>query len=543
MIPEAFSLIFKAVHRQYLKAGELLFGPDLDFPHTAVLISGTVRVSFSQEPNPSPPTSPYITSPAEIPSPPPLPPTEHLLHELTPGRVVTSLFTIIHELVAYPTGQLVPNYAIKRRFTRPPHLVARAATDAFLAVVPAGTFASLVKTHPEAADQVLALLSSRVTKVTLPFVRRYLGHSPDLLRIVQAVDVIAPQEEDLKKWRQALERPVEDDPLATSSSSNSTANGDQATTQDGDSTSTRAVQEELDDTVPLHNGVGVEEPHSRPYRPTPAPVPKLSLLAHLTSSTAPLPTPADLALREISLSLLCSSLEIPATALPHDALSQMAVHHLSPGALLVDEGKAIEGVCVVLKGTVEACKSSVTRDPEGEHVFWHAGPGAVVGAFSACMLYASPVVWRAGAEGVWFCFFPNSAYLGVTDKVGGILRGRMRRFLESTVGGALAAVDLATEWRRYPAGSTLTTQSQPADFVFKIVSGRIRATVRDEDDPDEPDNDQVVTDRLDEATPHPSADHIQAADLPLASAISISVPDLAATRGVGRAPEMTARSG
>ncbi|KAJ3338544.1 phosphatidylcholine and lysophosphatidylcholine phospholipase [Gonapodya sp. JEL0774] len=395
---EVFERIAKSVQHRYLKPGEILFSPTVAYSHTAVLVRGLVNIS-------------HVDSAGEL----------NLLHVVKPGRVVTSMFTIIDEL-----ANVTSPYVAKKQFTSPQQIQASAAEDALVAVIPIGTFSSLLQSHQKAAAQVLSMFVSRVSKVTLPFIRRYLGYSTELLRIVQASDVVKSAASDYAAFLAALSVPT---PVPSEEAPSSTLSGPDVLTR----------------------------------------------LRSWTDDTAPLSVADSDTIKRVSLNLMARSLRLSVDDFPSDTLEEMEIQYLEPGEELVQESHSFEGLCLLLDGTLEAVSTPITPG-QSYTQFWEITSGSLAGALSAIVLQQSPVFWRAKTP-VRFTFLPNSVYLKVADANPSILRELMRSFMDE-IGFFTLAFDFATEWRRYPTGSVILEQNKPANYVYKIVSGRIRTTIK-----------------------------------------------------------------
>jgi lysophospholipid hydrolase len=71
------------------------------------------------------------------------------------------------------------------------HIVARAATDATLAVIPAEAFRKLTEKFPNAAAHIVQVILTRFQRVTFMTLHRYLGLSKELLKIEKRVNEFA----------------------------------------------------------------------------------------------------------------------------------------------------------------------------------------------------------------------------------------------------------------------------------------------------------------------------------------------------------------
>ncbi|KAJ3342278.1 phosphatidylcholine and lysophosphatidylcholine phospholipase [Gonapodya sp. JEL0774] len=258
---EVFDLVTNVVQHRRLDPGEVLFSPTVTFRHTAILISGRVNISCIES--------------GEL----------HLLHEVKPGRVITSLFTIINELV---NGHLASK--ANDRFTRPAKIQALATDPTVVAVIPEGFFSLLLESHQAAATQILSLFVSRVCKITLPFIHRYLEYSHELLNIVHASDVIAPGDLAYSKFCAVL--------------------------------------------------------HSSS--------PSVDQQSHLDFSSVDASTAEKVTVQRACLSLMASSLGLSTTQFPQHAANAVELHSFDTGYELVKENFLFEGLFLVLDGTVEA---------------------------------------------------------------------------------------------------------------------------------------------------------------------------------------------
>ncbi|KAJ3342279.1 phosphatidylcholine and lysophosphatidylcholine phospholipase [Gonapodya sp. JEL0774] len=258
---EVFELVAQAVQRRRLDPGEVLFSPTVTFRHTAILISGRVNISCIES--------------GEL----------HLLHEVKPGRVITSLFTIINELA---NGQLASK--TNDRFTRPAKIQAVATDPTVVAVIPEGFFALLLESHQAAATQILSLFVSRVCKITIPFIHRYLEYSKELLNIVHASDVIAPEDLAYAKF-----------------------------------------------CAVLHSNSPSVDQHS-----------------HFHSSSVDVSTAEKATVQRACLTLMASSLGLSTAQLPRHAANAVELHSFDTGYELVKENFLFEGLFLVLDGTLEA---------------------------------------------------------------------------------------------------------------------------------------------------------------------------------------------
>lgn len=72
-----------------------------------------------------------------------------------------------------------------------PNLVARAATNTTLAVIPASSFRNLAEKYPKAASHMVSVILTRFQRVTFLTLQRYLGLSQELLEIEKKVNEIA----------------------------------------------------------------------------------------------------------------------------------------------------------------------------------------------------------------------------------------------------------------------------------------------------------------------------------------------------------------
>ena len=72
-----------------------------------------------------------------------------------------------------------------------PNLVARAATNTTLAVIPASSFRNLAQKFPKSASHMVSVILTRFQRVTFLTLQRYLGLSQELLEIEKKVNEIA----------------------------------------------------------------------------------------------------------------------------------------------------------------------------------------------------------------------------------------------------------------------------------------------------------------------------------------------------------------
>ncbi|KAI9190694.1 uncharacterized protein BJ171DRAFT_434169 [Polychytrium aggregatum] len=235
-----FHELARHLQSRKLKAGEILFGADDDKTDFYVVVEGSVQVFVkaqnSEEEDPA--LEPIDDEDAEFGVP-----GHHLLNEVGPGGSVTSLFSILSIFTAdltlpketvlrsrsaeqsphegtFPDAWLrlkriesgnaindpTPTLGDYRPDETDPSLesapdsgrqsvltdiVARAAIDTTLIVIPAEAFRKLTEKFPNSAAHIVQVILTRFQRVTFLTLYRYLGLTKELLKIEKTVNEFA----------------------------------------------------------------------------------------------------------------------------------------------------------------------------------------------------------------------------------------------------------------------------------------------------------------------------------------------------------------
>jgi lysophospholipid hydrolase len=412
-----------------------------------------------------------------------------------------------------------------------PNLIAKAASNTTLAVIPANAFRRLSEKYPKAASQMAQVILTRFQRVTFLTLHRYLGLSSELLTIEKKVNEIAgsglPSDlfdsasieslswrlshqhsdslEDLNAgiFRQPSKRPAN---IVTDESVSGVDLGFSDVEKKqrkylreltGQSFTTGESDEKLKDAIfhciaqligltPSKEEAKESTPTSsvRSGHPFGASIERFYYSTRRSSITSLSTTSGRRSgyfdFDEISVSSRTSSIEDS-----DNEISEVDIKFYKQGDIMLKEGDRSPGLFFVLDGTIEASTTQV-KDLQDVQRQWNNGesrirkkalflihPGGLAGYLAALTGNNSFVTLCAKTD-VLVGIMPKVVLDRYVDKYPNVSLCLAKR-LVNQLSPLVFHIDVALEWGQVNAGQTLCHQGDRSSAIFIVLNGRLRS--------------------------------------------------------------------